>query len=260
MQRDPGSIPGVQRAFNKVLFARPEWRLFMDEATREKIFAAQTKNVRKLEKAWVHLKRIINQLIYQNDESGLSIHTKFQALTYSAYAESLFIKLIHTPHTFTLDEISQVKQKGNNNIIEGWKKCLELALKRVDAGQKSNHIHNVRKKVLDLINAYVLDPSLIRNKIAHGQWVEALNNKMTNTNPDTTLRLEKIDPIKLEVNMSVFIGLYSIIEDIVTSPNKAHIRDYWSTLVNLETDLAKKRKWSLEARRELLLRKKPKLK
>ncbi len=92
MQRYPGSIPGVQRAFSKVLFARLKWARFMDEATREKIFAAQTKNVKELEKAWVQLKRTINQLIYRNDEAGLSVHTKLLALSYSAYAESLFVK------------------------------------------------------------------------------------------------------------------------------------------------------------------------
>ncbi|MCF8055730.1 MAG: hypothetical protein K9K37_03710 [Desulfocapsa sp.] len=227
----------------------------LDDTTIKKIYAAQTLNVKALDKAWAHQKRTINQLIVKNDKVGIDIHTKLLALSYSAYAESLFIKLIHTPDAFKTDEISQVKQKGRKNIVEGWKKCLELALQKVGATERSSHVPNVRKRILDLINTYVLDPSLIRNKIAHGQWIQALNNKMTDINTNTSAKIKKLDPIKLEVNRFAFTGLYRIVEDIVKSPNKAHMRDYWVTLSDIEQKLSETKHWCIEDREQMLLRK-----
>ena len=125
------------------------------------MFAAQTENVRALEQAWKHINKAINAAYSSGDTSSSEIHTKLLAQVYCAFAEAVFSKVIHTPNGLDLDEIAQVKAKGKKNIVEAWKKCVELSLRRVQ-GRSSGHVANTRQKIEALIDSFVLDPSLLR--------------------------------------------------------------------------------------------------
>ena len=94
--------------------------------------------------------------------------------------------MIHTPHGLTLDEIEQIKVVTHNSGVKpGWTKCAQLAMRRVD-GTSSSHVPNVLRKLEALIDDYIFDPSLIRNKLAHGQWSVALNRENTDINQEFT--------------------------------------------------------------------------
>lgn len=206
----------------------------MDEQQKVVVFNAQTINVRELEKAWAHTNRQINALILQKNTKAIEISTKLLALVYCALAESLFSKLIHTPYGLSIVEIDQVKTVTNRHGVKaGWIKCAELAMQHV-GGAKSNHGPNVLQKLSAIIEQYIFDPSLIRNKLAHGQWSVALNRDNTAINQQITDEIEAHCVVELYRRKHAFEKLAAIIEDIIESPNKAHQRDYWVHLTEFE--------------------------
>jgi len=217
----------------------------MLEADRNDVFAAQTENVRALEQAWKHLNKSVNAAYSCGNSSSAEIHTKLLAQVYCAFAEAIFSKAIHTPNGLTLDEISQVKSKGKQNIVQAWKKCVELSLRKVD-GKNSGHVANTQQKIFSLIDTYVFDPSLLRNKIAHGQWRVALNSNNTKINGDITNKIKTITVVDLYRYKEAFQSLFRIVEDIIESPNKAHHRDYWGHITAFDESQQNMASWTIE--------------
>lgn len=216
----------------------------MLDSDRNNVFAAQTENVRALEQAWKHINKSINAAYSSGDVSSAEIHTKLLAQVYCAFVEAVFSKVIHTPNGLSLTEISQVKSKGKQNIVEAWKKCVELSLRKVQ-GLNSGHVPNTRQRIISLIDAYILDPSLLRNKIAHGQWVVALNTSNTKVNQDLTAKIQSITVVDLYRQKEAFQSLFRIVEDIIESPNKAHHRDYWHHIAQFEESQREMSTWTV---------------
>lgn len=228
----------------------------MEEHQRLEVFKAQTTNVRELQRAWNQINRQINLLILEKNSKGVEIHTKLLALVYCALAESIFSKLIHTPHGLELNQIEQVKSASTSYGTKfGWLKCCELAIQCV-RGAKSNHGHNVLKKLSSLIEQFIFDPSIFRNKLAHGQWRIALNRENSAVNAEITKEIEDHTFVVLYCRKHALEKLAIILEDIIESPNKAHHRDYWTHLVNLEVQQKKMKKWTLKKKVEQLFKKK----
>lgn len=216
----------------------------MLETDRIDVFAAQTKNVKALEQAWRHINKSINAAYSTGDLSSAEIYTKLLAQVYCAFAEAVFSKVIHTPNGLTLAEISQVKSEGRRNIVDAWKKCVDLALRNVNA-QKSSYKPNTRKKIYELIDVYIYDPSLLRNKIAHGQWKVALNSDNTKVNSETTAKIQSITVVDLYRYKKAFQSLFRILEDIIESPNKTHHRDYWTHITQFEESQKEMANWTV---------------
>lgn len=227
----------------------------MNASQIQEVFSAQTDNVRELERAWRHVNRDINTSYLKNQLSSVSYETKIMALVYCALAEAIFSKLIHTPHGFAPDHILQIKQSTKEHGIKsGWLKCLELALLRVE-GRGSGHVPNVQRKLSAFIDAYIFDPSILRNKIAHGQWVKALNRENEAINRDITKEINDLTVVELYRRKNALEKLASILEDIIESPNKAHHRDYWQHLVDMEQEQAAMAGWTVERKLEQLRQK-----
>jgi hypothetical protein len=220
----------------------------MDEQARSDIFHAQCENVRALSMVWRQINSNVNRH-YMKDQAVLAEReTRLLAIVYCALAESIFSKLINTPRGLSLQEIAQVKSvQVDRGVKEGWLKCVELALTRVDA-QRSNHLPNARQRLTRLINSYIFDPSLIRNKLAHGQWCIALNRGSTAINADLTSEIQSLDVVELYRRRTALDSLSAILEDIIESPNKAHMRDYWPRLVAFESTAAVQSAWTLAAK------------
>lgn len=228
----------------------------MDKQQQLAVFQAQTENVRELETAWKHVNRQINALILQKNPKGVEATTKLLALIYCALAEAIFSKLIHTPYGLELAEIEQVKAESNSDGVKaGWIKCAELAMRRV-GGAKSNHRPNVLQKIRSLIGEFIFDPSLIRNKLAHGQWSVALNRENTAVNADITNSIREHSVVELYRRKHALEKLASILEDIIESPNRAHFRDYRSHLDVLENKQKELAEWTFERKVDGLLNKK----
>ena len=224
----------------------------MTHAEKLKIFEAQCRNVQELERAWKQLNRTINAALKHNDLPLLQTHTKVQSLLFSAWAEALFSKLIHTPYGFTTSDIIEIKATAARDISNGWLKAIDLGLRRVAAGPKSKFKPNVRQKLHAFVKKYVAAPQRVRNKIAHGQWVVALNNQNTNVNLDTTAELANVTLVSNHVLKKAFSSLAEIVESLIESPNRTFHKNYYVEIEKMETTLAEMSGYTIEAKRSRL--------
>ena len=182
------------------------------------VFQAQTANLRVLEQGWKHIKRGIHRDLLANNKASVELQTKVLALTYCAWSEAAFSKLVHTPHCFELDEIRQIKTAGERgSIVSAWEKCVALALRKIRS-RNGNYVPNVKQELSRLIKTYIETPSQLRNKVAHGQWQVALNSKNTALNTDLTGSLANLDLVKLDLLKKGCEGLCLIVEALVESP------------------------------------------
>lgn len=227
----------------------------MEEQDRTDIFHAQCENVRALGMVWNQVNSNINRH-YAKDQTVLAEReTRLLAVVYCALAEGIFSKLIHTPHGLPLTEIAQIKAVQNaGGVKNGWLKCVELALRRVDA-QQGSHLPNTRQTLARFIERYIFDPSLIRNKLAHGQWCTALNRETTAINADITTEISALDVVELYRRRSALDSLAALVEDIIESPNRAHMRDYWIRVTDFESRAEEQRSWTLTKKLVALKRK-----
>jgi hypothetical protein len=120
-----------------------------------------------------------------------------------------------------------------------------LATAKINSSQ-SNHVPNIRQKLTQLIDAYVKEPSLIRNKIAHGQWAQALNRDNTQVNGELTTKIRELNVVDLYRYKCAFAKLSAIIEDIIESPTKAHWKFYWTHISEFETEQKRMANWTLK--------------
>ncbi len=220
------------------------------------LFHAHCDNVRELKRAWRHINRAVNAGVLAGDFEAVSIQTRLLALVYCAYAESVFQKTVSTPGGFTQDQIHQIQAEKNRSIVDGWKKCAQLAFMQVD-GQNSGHVPNAIQNLNRLIEEFIKDPSVLRNRLAHGQWRVALNSAGDKINQELTEEIESIDVVVLTRNRDALEKLVNIFEDVIKSPTKTHPRDYWVHITAMEESQRKMAAWTFEQKVEKLLRKKP---
>lgn len=218
------------------------------------IFKAQVLNVRELQNAWTHINRTINYA-YRNDDLVLAKHqTRMLALVFCAYAEANFSRLIHTPNGLNPHEITCIKIAQKKSIVKAWQECLKFSSKKI-ISKKSNHVPNIAQEINRLINSYIEEPSLIRNKIAHGQWAVALNSENTKVNNELTISIQALSVIDLYRYKSAFDSLSAILEDIIESPNKAHWKFYWEHITKFDDEQLKLSTHTLQGKIDQLKRK-----
>lgn len=206
----------------------------MDQTAKLEVFKAQVKNARSLSSAMLQVHRSINHSLRVNDLPRAEAFTKIYALMFCAWAEANFSKVLHTPHGFELDEIGQVQAaKSDHGIAAAWKKCVEVGLLHLDA-KRGSFKPNAQKKLTKFIDGHVFDPSLLRNKLAHGQWVVALNRENTAVQVDMTTRIAALDIIKIGAWIEVHLLLAQLVEHLIESPKKAFMRDWHQYVTDIE--------------------------
>lgn len=215
------------------------------------IYDAQKQNIDELKNAWKHVNRTINDAYRQDNLVLAKFQTRILALIFCAYAEATFSKLIHTPYGLNSREIAQIKNAQKKSIVRAWQECLKISTKKI-ASQKSNHIPNVKLEVNRLIKSYIEDPSLIRNKVAHGQWKVALNSDNTRINGDLTCEINNLTVVDLYRYRAAFDKLNDIMKDIIESPTKAHWKFYWGHINEFDIDQKNKKSWTISDKVESL--------
>ncbi|QOF95004.1 hypothetical protein IFJ82_14460 [Novacetimonas hansenii] len=204
----------------------------MDNVKKLAIYQAQVKNVRSLQIALRQINRLINASLRSNNTTQVEHLTKIYALMFCTWAEANFLKVVHTPHGLELDELEQVIASKRNNIVSGWKKAIELGIRHLDAS-RGNFRPNARKKLEELVDSHVFDPSVLRNKLAHGQWVIALNRNNDAVNSELTAMIGAIDIVRIMGWLEVHRLLAELVETLLESPKKAFIRDWYQYVVKL---------------------------
>ena len=224
----------------------------MDEQTRVDIFHAQCENVRALNMVWKQINSNINRHYTKDQVVQAERETRLLAIVYCALAESIFSKLIHTPYGLSLAQIAQVKSiQSDRGVKAGWLKCVDFALDRVDAA-RSNHVPNARQRLERIVTSYIFDPSIIRNRLAHGQWSIALNGDSSAINSELTAEIQSLDIVELYRRRTALDALSAILEDVIESPNSAHMRDYWIRLTTFEEQARLQNAWTLRGKLEAL--------
>lgn len=220
------------------------------------LYVAQSENVRALSSAISGIIKDINHQIRKSDEYQISIKTKLLALAYSAWSEAQFVQIFYTPHGFLYSELLKIDRVRNKSgISKAWKYMLALALKKVGDESRNRDLAGRLRTLIRLVDQYIEGPATIRNKIAHGQWIIALNSHNTKENPDLTRELASLDPVLIERMVKVHGFLGAIVRDLVQSPRSGFHNYYWTNIVNLENYLKKTKNWDLTSKRVRLIRK-----
>ena len=218
----------------------------MPDSSTYTFYQAYVTNVKDFQIAESEIRRTINKALKTNKELSIKIYTKVYALLYSTYSESAFMKMILTPYGF--DQIHVDEILNQKSIKEKWSKCLDLAFIKFSESQKGSEIPNKKLQLKRIIEEYVVNPSVIRNKIAHGQLTIALNKSNTNLNSDLTNEIFLLDFVSINKWFTINKYLTKIIEDLIESPNIAHHNHYYTVYQELENFIKKSSGWSTESK------------
>jgi len=222
----------------------------MTPAEIEGIYILQSENVRHLGKVLNALNRDINRSIEQSNEFELQYRTKIIAFVYSAWSEAQFVQIIHTPRGFYYPEINDIKnEKSSNGVFAGWKLMLEKAMTRVGDTSLRQDLSDRLTKLLEITDEYIGEPSIVRNKIAHGQWINVLNRHNTAKNDALTNQLTALDPVLVMKRKRIHQLFGFIVRDLVQSPLVGFHRHYWTNIVELESFLNRSKDWTLELKK-----------
>ncbi len=226
---------------------------------RQTLFEKQTENVEFLRKVKKNVLQELNAVL----KNKKSFHVKYKTLqyahVYSALSEAELLQILNTPNAFVDSEIEKIK--GKTSIVNKWLCMIELGFERiqkdwrVDAGltKKYDEIKSVIKK-------YIERPQELRNKIAHGQWIIALNPKNFDENIDITKRLKNLDMVEVSIWFEVNKFLCFIIRDLVQSPKKTFEKQFQIHYDKLQNYIKKTESWNMNTKKVKLDKiKKPKI-
>lgn len=252
------------------------------------MFQKQTKNVQHLRKVIKQLNQDINESIQKSNTLKENIQVKLLALTYSAWSEAQFIQIIYTPNAFTTNEInSMVKITG---IFDRWKKLIKFSFEKIEKynfiekeksieilknngetnkiallcerfNEEKQLIQEKKNELILLLQKYIEEPSKIRNKIAHGQWVYPLDDsEIKNNEPNASLKedehlkikLDDLNPISIMREFEVHTTLGKIIRKLIESQSKGFTQKYNPYMDELKKYLERTESYTMTIKRERL--------
>jgi hypothetical protein len=222
----------------------------MPDSTSLDFYRAYVVNTTDFLTAENEIRRTINRAIKENKTNAVNVQTKLYALLYSTYSESSFMKMVLTPYGFEQKHLDEILIQGS--IQEKWYKAIEMAFLKFSTFSKGSEIPNKSQELKRIILKYIIDPSVIRNKIAHGQITVALNSKNTALNTDLTQKIEVLDVVYVYRLFEINKKLVSIIEDLIESPDKAHYNYYYSKFQELESFISKSQNWNLSSKKNTI--------
>ena len=214
------------------------------------VYNACVQNVREMTKQRKLLIRLLNNALKTGNTYEEEALTKIFALLYSAYVESAFMKTINTPCGFNKSYIEQIMRCSN--LESKWTECIDLAFSKIENANNKGEIANKKQTIKRLMTKYIIEPSQIRNKIAHGQLKVALNSDCTRVNNDTTALLNKLDFVEIDKLFEIYDQFSQCIEDLIESPYKAHYLYFYPRLCNLQNYIEETENYNRESKKKSL--------
>ncbi|RYZ77383.1 MAG: hypothetical protein EOP05_01995 [Proteobacteria bacterium] len=224
----------------------------MEYLEKQQIFNAQVQNVRMLNQAFAAIVRQINSQIRKGDEVGICLSTRLLLLTFDAWSEATFSKMIHSTGAFESSELIDIKACAARNIIDGWHKCIGICFEKAKNHTSIETIEYARSFVQKSISEDIVSSRRLRNKIAHGQWQVALNRSNDDIDHALTLSLQNLDPVEIIKLRERQMIVSQLVEDLVESPGKAFPRDCWNHYNKLREYIARSDAWTLVTKRSQL--------
>lgn len=232
----------------------PMRHLSLDEI--REIHILQSENVRHLAGVLLSINRDINRLIARNDDRQIQISTKILALVYSAWSEAQFLQILYTPHGLSYEEISSIKLvQKNRGIVAAWQLMLNRAILRANNCCSDQNFPDRLTMLETVVENYIKEPSQIRNKIAHGQWINALNSRNTDKDDNMSLELSRLDPVLIMSRMKIHQCFGYIVRDLMQSPTRGFHQNYRNNNEKLEMFIAKSENWNLDSKKVKIAKK-----
>jgi hypothetical protein len=221
-------------------------------ATKEDLplFWAAVKNSREISAAVNIFRQRGNSVLLKESPHELRVHTKLYALLFCVWAEAELLRLVYTPYGFSSGEIAEILKQ--DTVESKWKKMLEIGFGRTKLDPNGSLRQRYEPKLTRMIENYIAAPAQLRNKLAHGQWIDAFNSSSTRLNSATTSTLSNLDVVEVERWHLVFKQLSKIIEDSIESPTRALRRDIWGRVDEVENGINKMKLWTVHTKRSAL--------
>ncbi|WP_298145871.1 hypothetical protein [Flavobacterium sp.] len=162
---------------------------------------------------YLEKKELLNSQ-YKNDKiQQLETFSKYLLLTYCTWSEASFIKLKHTPHGLALNDRFQ---NYGRNIETKWKTLIDKIIDKIP-NIYSGDISQMKSELKQISEDYIVNNSYIRNKIAHGQWDEALNSNNDDINIVSSQDMSFVDVVKIDSTFEIHHLFLEILENISES-------------------------------------------
>lgn len=188
---------------------------------------------------------------HKNDKIlELESRTKLLVLLYCTWSEAVFKKLKHTPHGLL---ITQRENSFGRNIEDQWKNLIDTILGQITLVGNDGDIDQMKTELINISDKYIVAQSKLRNKIAHGQWSEALNGDNSDLMIDTSFDISKLDIVKIDVSFDIHNFMVQILESILESndPDSMILSRHDSYLFlkeKLDTFISKRNDWGVNSR------------
>lgn len=212
------------------------------------VFKACVVNFRKLDSTRKDFGKLLNEQIPRRTDADIHHLGQISALLFSVWAEARFLKIIYTPYGFDSGEIDSIL--ACSSLEQKWCRAIDIALRH--AKRSDLQRYKIRSRLRKLVRDYVVGPTLLRNKLAHGQWAIALNNSASAINSSTTASLAQMDAIRVDLWYTVFGRLAELVESLIESPEKEFQREYWAFIDSIENEVRERKKWTIESKRQIL--------
>ena len=186
------------------------------------MFKYHCKNLKQIEKAISLIERELRNYISTEQDEQTYIYTKILSHLITCWIEVRVLKLtyetkINCLKIFTDNEIDQILKAPT--LSDRWKTALNIAICKGYKIKASNNIKSIKKKlgptvkyryneILEIIDNDILSSAQIRNRVAHGQWLYAFTNDLSNVSKPLTETLNIENIIKLQMRkkfLSIFL-------------------------------------------------------
>jgi hypothetical protein len=189
------------------------------------IYRYHVENLREIEVALRNIARLARETIAHRDpENSLRSLLRMYTLLIGAWAECRLQKLLHEEFGFISAEREQVESKRTK--LDQWQETVDLAFRKhyeiaaepLDEQSLGNQNNDRRIALKDTLTNDLRVVIEIRNKLAHGQWINPLNSAGTGLNVEKQRLLNEENLMSLQLKLSLIGHLADIVHDLVVSP------------------------------------------
>jgi hypothetical protein len=194
-------------------------------------FERHCENFRIIERAITTVQRTPRDHIRKDETKNIYIYTKILSNLINLWAEVRILKIVYEKHAYTNPEKSRILVAGNAR--DRWVTALKIALSKAYKTPEKN-IDDISTPftertryttLLKWINEDLLNSIQLRNRIAHGQWVYAFTEELTDFQDDLTAKLHQENIVQFQLKYKMFVSLAQIINDLAVS-RPAFERDF----------------------------------
>jgi len=179
------------------------------------------KNRAALSKAIVQMNRSLNESIQRKDKEKEYVQARCLFLLWVSWMEVSMDLILHSANKLTEAERKSIV--ACRREIDRWNLCLDLcfakhyltgkkrSLTKINLGPTAFYRFQELKAILkDYIDPYIE----IRNRLAHGQWMIAINSEGSGKNQDLTTRLmvlSKKELLLVKMMVKNFVNLVNVL-------------------------------------------------